>query len=93
MDDFIWNREGNEPREVSYAKFILMYFRLPAAQHYSWAPFFEGKNLFCTYNNERYKVLMASRLGDIGITKEFSRDSGYDKRVFVDDLSEWSDKP
>ena len=58
--------------------------------------------LFATYNGEgwrgvekgdRVRVVMASRLGDVGCTKNLEADSGYQLRTSVDNLSEFSDRP
>lgn len=35
------------------------------------------------------KVVMISRLGDLGITCDHNRDFGYDLRISIDDLTNW----
>lgn len=58
--------------------------------------------LFATYNGEgfrgfekgdRVRVMTASRLGDVGITKKFDAESGYTIRTSVDNLHEFADRP
>lgn len=58
--------------------------------------------LFATYNGEgwrgvekgdRVRVVMASRLGDVGCTKNLNADTGYQLRTSIDNLSEFSDRP
>jgi hypothetical protein len=58
--------------------------------------------LFATYNGkewrgvspgDRVRVVMASRLGDVGCTKDMNADSGYQVRCPVADLSDFSDQP
>jgi hypothetical protein len=47
--------------------------------------------LFADYNGVRHKVNMASRFGDVGITLKLHADYGYDLRVAVSELSNFSD--
>ena len=46
--------------------------------------------LFATHEGERVRVNMASRFGDVGITTVLHAEYGYEKRVSVDCLSEFS---
>jgi hypothetical protein len=46
--------------------------------------------LFANYNGKRVRVVMASRLGDVGITSNLHAERGYEKRVAVADLSGFS---
>lgn len=46
--------------------------------------------LFADCGGERYRVVMASRFGDVGITKNLEAESGYSRRVVVADLSNFS---
>jgi hypothetical protein len=50
--------------------------------------------LFATFGSlrQRVRVVMASRLGDVGITTRHGEIS-YEKRVYVEMLSEFSDTP
>lgn len=36
---------------------------------------------------------MASRLGDVGITKNFSKDIGYERRVWLEKLTNFRSEP
>lgn len=58
--------------------------------------------LFATYVGEgwkdvskgdRVRVVMASRLGDVGVTKNHAAESGYSVRCAVDSLSDFGDAP
>jgi len=49
--------------------------------------------LYATYNGETYRVTMASRMGDVGITKDFTKDMGYERRVAVEDLTNFRGEP
>ena len=48
--------------------------------------------LYADYGDKRVRVVMASRLGDVGITYDLSKDVGYDERVYVEKLTNFSDK-
>jgi hypothetical protein len=49
--------------------------------------------LFADYRNKRWRVTMASRLGDVGITDDLTAETGYQIRVMVRQLSNFSDAP
>lgn len=48
--------------------------------------------LFANYKNKRVRVVMASRFGDVGITENLTTNHGYSSRVYMDELSNFSDK-
>lgn len=48
--------------------------------------------LFADYAGHRVRVVMASRFGDVGITCTLHAEHGYEKRVPVADLSNFSEK-
>lgn len=49
--------------------------------------------LFADHHGARVRVVMASRLGDVGITTVLTATVGYSKRVAVEDLSNFGDTP
>jgi len=49
--------------------------------------------LFADYDGQRVRVVMASRMGDVGITADLKADHGYQKRVAVADLTNFDDVP
>jgi hypothetical protein len=49
--------------------------------------------LFADHNGERVRVTMASRFGDVGITVNLELETGYDERVAVADLTNFSETP
>lgn len=49
--------------------------------------------LYADYQGQRVRVTMASCLGDVGITTDHRRELGYNKRVLVRSLSNFSNKP
>lgn len=89
VDDFINNPFIDE----FYAQWILHHFRLPATLQVRFVGFMKNNKLFCTYENKRYRVTGASRLGDVWLVKDFDREYGYNLRVEIDDCTSWSDKP
>ncbi len=51
--------------------------------------------LFADWRGERIRVVMASRFGDVGITRDLGPDAGlaYQARVGVEDLANFGDAP
>lgn len=100
VDDFIDRhpspiKEGEPGHEpcINYARFVFMLFRLPATQQIAFAPYASQFKLFCTWEGKRWRVIGASRLGDVWLTSDFTRDTGYDRRVDLAQCSEWSGGP
>lgn len=73
----------------AYARWVFEFFRLPAYKQVMYRPFMQAHRLFCTFEGKRWRVTGASRLGDVWLTSDFQRDTGYDRRVNVDGCSEW----
>lgn len=93
VDEFIAygsQRSKGIPKNEEYARFILDHFRRSATQRWDFDKFYEGQKLFCQYNGKKYRVIGASRLGDVWLTSKFKKDHGYEHRVCVDDCSEWT---
>src|SRR5690242_619996 len=94
VDDFIDGEEykgKRYTRDELYARWVLMQLRLPAALHLAFREFIP--KLFCTHAGTRYRVTLASVMGDVGLSRTFSKEYGYDVRVMVDECSNWGDKP
>lgn len=49
--------------------------------------------LFADHAGRRVRVTMASRFGDVGITKHLDAQHGYDRRVAIGDLSNFGEAP
>lgn len=49
--------------------------------------------LFADYEGKRVRVTMASRFGDVGIRFDLDEELGYAVRVFVSQLTNFSDTP
>lgn len=48
-------------------------------------------SLFANYAGKRVRVVMASEIGDVGIAYALNRDHGYDLRVGIEELTNFSD--
>ncbi len=88
VDDFI-----DSHRKPAYARFVLDYFRRNAVCQMDFKPFMEKHLLFASWKGSRYRVTGASRLGDVWLSADFKRVDGYEHRVNVAELSEWSGQP
>ena len=90
-DDYI-----GDHREPSVLRFFLLMNRLPAVEIALCREFGVEPKLFADYKGERVRVVMASRLGDVGIVKmvDYTKGNpGYRMRVAVEELSNFSDQP
>lgn len=74
-------------------RLFLLINRIPAYWKYDkWIG--KGKPepvLFADYKSNRVRVVMASRFGDVGITHNLKAQNGYDIRVSVAELSNFSE--
>lgn len=70
-----------------------MLFRLPAILQIDFNEFIGKYKLFCSHNGIRYRVIGASRLGDVWLTRDFTKTVGYEKRVNVMECSNWAETP
>lgn len=84
-DDYI-----DDPTASTPLRNYLTRARMPAHGALVKGPFPE---LYANYEGKRIRVVMASRFGDVGITSYLKNDYGYEKRVSVEVLSDFSDKP
>jgi len=74
-------------------RFFLLINRLPASEQMLCREFGVTPRLFATYEGRRMRVTMASRLGDVGISPVLDSEDGYELRVPVDKLSDFSVNP
>ncbi len=91
VDDFIDAPSFDSDRE-RYAKWVLHLFRLPASLKITFQDYISQYKLFGTYKGNKYRITGASRLGDVWLTSNFNQHTGYELRVSVDDISDWSNK-
>lgn len=82
--------EGSREENEDYARWLFNHWRLPAITRSAFEPFMKDYKLFCEFEDEKWRVTGASRLGDVWLTKNFEQDCGYQRRVAVDDCSKWS---
>jgi hypothetical protein len=92
VDDFVCSYTRNEG-EI-YAAWLLMYFRMPAVLKMKFSHLMSDFKLYCTWQNQRWEVTGASRLGDVCL-KLISAiaapaTSSYDKRAAVGECSDWA---
>jgi hypothetical protein len=81
-DDYI-----NDQTQPACLREFLEYARSPAHGDYLEAA---KPRLFATYAGETHRVTMASRFGDVGITRDLDCDYGYERRVLVCELSHFT---
>jgi len=95
IDDFVHygTSISNRTEMEDYARWLFLHWRLPAITKNALNKFMDTHELYCLYDGECHRVTGASRLGDVWLTKDFEQDTGYQKRVMVDDCSEWSRTP
>jgi hypothetical protein len=84
-DDYI-----DDPMVPEVLRAFLAFARAPAHGLLQPQP---HPRLFADHAGHRVRVTMASRLGDVGITANLDADMGYDSRVFVSQLANFSEAP
>lgn len=93
VDNFIDKMCFESTEAEVYAQWVLNHARLPASLQSKFDKFMNSFPLFCTYEGKIYRVTGASRMGDVWLAKDFNRLNGYDLRVDVDKVTNWSNKP
>ena len=91
VDKWVDDSPCKQPEGQKYARWFFFLARLAAIYHYDWNNYISNYRLFCTYEGKRYRVTGASRMGDIWLTEDFTRDTGYELRVDLGKCSDWSD--
>lgn len=92
IDDFIDDAYPPKSMNIRYARWVLFQFRLSAHLQYTFEPFISEFKLYATYKDDRVRVVGASCMGDVWITRNFDSEQ-YTDRVGVDDLTEFCDSP
>jgi hypothetical protein len=75
------------------ARWFIFVNRLPASLRILTRGRFPDPACFADYQGKRVRLVMASRLGDIGITDNLDATDGYQLRVGIDGLSNFSELP
>ena len=70
----------------------LLYNTLPAVDKHLFKQYAKEPILWAKYNGEWVKLLMASRLGDVGITNNLDATHGYTDRVHIEELLDFTDE-
>lgn len=81
-DDYI-----DDPEAPECLRKFLDYARSPAHGAFRDDP---KPELYARWLGGRVRVTMASRLGDVGFNFALDRERGYEKRVAVEDLTDFS---
>ena len=82
IDDFLEDSWIiNKFPELAYPHFMFTYWRQSAAVKSAHAPFMTQFELYVDYQGRSWRVIGASRMGDVWLTKHFHKTHGYDLRV------------
>jgi len=74
--------------DKSYPQCVIDYLDVARARAHGLG--MKQVSLFANYNGNRVRVIMASKYGDVGITYKLDKEYGYDERVFLLDLTDFS---
>lgn len=74
-------------------RYFLLVQRLPAVDGCLITAVNGSPKCFATHKGKRVRLVMASRFGDVGITRKLDAENGYDKRVGLHELSDFSEVP
>lgn len=85
IDDYI-----DDPAAPDALRRFLLRAREPAHGALNPAPY---PTLYATHEGARVRVVMASRFGDVGITRNLTHETGYQLRVAIEQLSDFSETP
>jgi hypothetical protein len=84
-----------EEKILGYVHFVLHHFRTSSTWQMAHREALKEHRLFVDYEGKRYRVTGASRMGDLLLQSDLSKDHGYDIRVGLDfkKLTNWSKEP
>jgi hypothetical protein len=80
---------ANDEQERLAKEWIRHYCRFPLQKDHGWL---YSRVLSCEYRGQRYRCTGASRLGDLWLARDFTRQIGYDLRVDVAECGAWDMK-
>ncbi len=72
-------------------RWFLFVRRLPAIDGMLCMQNGANPRLYALHNGKPVRVVMASRLGDVGITEKLDAENGYSARVAVEELTDFTD--
>ena len=94
-EDFIhiydWLEEPAKTEEEAHVKKYLNFRTYPAIFQSKFFNSIVGLKVFCKFQNQEYRIIGASRMGDVWLkiltdqVKEAQEPNGYDKRVCITD--------
>ena len=73
-------------------RYFLLVNRLPAADKLIIEEAKGRPTCFASYKGKRVRITMASRFGDVGISENLEQEHGYQQRVLINELSNFSEK-
>jgi hypothetical protein len=82
----------NDYQANSHLRWFILINRMPAMLKCLASEMGCEPKLFADYMGKRVRVVMASRLGDVGITEDLDAENGYSERVYVDALTNFSNE-
>jgi hypothetical protein len=74
--------------DKSYPECVIAYLDVARAPAHGLG--MKKVSLFANYDGNRVRVIMASRFGDVGITYKLDKEYGYDERVLLPELTDFS---
>lgn len=86
IDDWLDDPKNREAHPLAH-KFFEAFRRLASAK--LGTPY-AGK-LFCTWRGKHWRVVGCSRLGDVWLVSDLTKEHGYEHRVDVAECSDWCD--
>ncbi len=94
IEDVSFIKEDESLGDTDYARWMLMYFRLPALMQMKFKRFMGEYKLFFTHKGKRYRCTGASRMGDVYGTTNFEQSTGYtDRGIEPEECTNWSENP
>jgi len=89
IDDFLDNMRFGSSQAERYAYLFLTIARFPAWKK-NLCEDFVSLPILCHYRKKQYRLTGASRLGDVWLREDITRTNGYDLRVDVTELSNFT---
>lgn len=87
-DDYVWGHREFGCKDPLW--WFLFVNRQMASIKYRLIGKFGTPVLFADYKGKRIRVVMASRMGDVGITEDLKAEHGYSDRVDIKELNNFS---
>ena len=92
VQDWMSSISMEDDPDTMYAKCWMNSALVPAIWLGPFKQVMKDMKLFCTYKGKRWRVTGASRLGDIWLISDITKDVSYDERVNVVHCTQWSNE-